>query len=922
MLYLILNLADVDGKLWDVLSRTSPNEPIELFIVLKDQLLLPENLKASPTEKINILKEYHFNSQKDLVELLKASSDVYEVKQFWVVNAIYVKIKRGAFEKLLLNRNDIDKIYYDWDNFHIVRDKGSSNSINAATWNISKIKADSVWILYGYTGNGVIVGHIDTGVDASHPALSGDVLSTYWKDAVNNQPTPYDDNGHGTHTAGTIAGGDGLGPFTNDIGVAPNAKIISCKAFNSSGSGSNSAITTCVQHFTDLKANNGVNVVEVSNSWGGGGGNTWLWNAIWNGWRANNIVPVFSAGNSGPGTGTVGSPGDYPIVIAVGATNSSDQVASFSSRGPAPNTSPYNNTTYWSRSDWNFYKPDIAAPGASVPSAWPGGGYQNQNGTSMATPHVAGVIALMLEKNPTLNYYQIYQIITDFGRVRPTGCGSTWPNNNCGWGRIDAKLAIENTPSNTTPNIVVLSHNLIDANSNGYLDPGESVNLDITIKNNGGADAYNVSASLTTTNPSIITITDNTINFGNVPSNTTKSGSSISDLFSFQISSSAQIGDTATLKITITYYDAGNNSYQTNYNIPITIGSTPLSIVDIDTGTVLLSLPDNGSLGYPNTSQSPGNGFRYPKNAPSALFYASFAFGNSSSYLVDNFYNASSNDNDLKREFGIYDSKLFGGPYYGDEEYILRLSDGNFASPKNIKAYLTAYGKINSPFVFLRYTLKNEGSSALNGAYMAIFADFDLNNYTNDNANTFVCNSGQIKGGAYMSSSDFTGYVGILLVSGNWGSARVANHSPWPYNETFKWGMITGTSGSASGTNADFSVSVSSGPYNLNVGDSAVAVFAFFGSPNQPDCNITSWAEKEYADLTFKFDVKNNVLKLNMPLDDKLNIKIYNLSGRIVFSNTYQLKQGSYEIPLNIPKGIYIISIKGDKITKTSKFVN
>jgi len=231
--------------------------------------------------------------------------------------------------------------------------------------------------------------------------------------------------------------------------------------------------------------------------------------------------------------------------------------------------------------------------------------------------------------------------------------------------------------------------------------------------------------------------------------------------------------------------------------------------------------------------------------------------------------------------------------------------------------------KINSPFVFLRYKLKNEGSSALNGAYMAIFADFDLNNnYNNDNANTFVCNTGQIKGGAYMSSSDFTGYVGVLLVFGNWGSARVANHNPWPYNETFKWGMITGTSGSTSGTNSDFSVSVSSGPYNLNVGDSATAVFAFFGSPNPPDCNITSWAEKEYASLTFKFDIKNNILKLNMPVDDKLNIKIYNLSGRVVFSNTYQLKQGIYEIPLSIPKGIYIISIKGDKITKTSKFVN
>ncbi|MEO0202744.1 MAG: T9SS type A sorting domain-containing protein, partial [candidate division WOR-3 bacterium] len=277
----------------------------------------------------------------------------------------------------------------------------------------------------------------------------------------------------------------------------------------------------------------------------------------------------------------------------------------------------------------------------------------------------------------------------------------------------------------------------------------------------------------------------------------------------------------------------------------------------------------------------------------------------------------------IKRLFGIYSSNLFGGPYYGHEEYILHISDGNFASPRNVKAYLTAYGKINSPFVFLRYKLKNEGNTNLSNVYMAIFSDFDLgNNYSNDNANTLVCNTGQFKGVAYMSSSDFTGYVGIMLVSGTMGHARVINHSPWPYNESFKWGVITGTSGSTSGTNSDFSVSVSSGPYSLNVGDSAIAVFAFFGSNNPPDCNITDWAEREYSDLTFKFNIKDNKLRLIMPIDDNLNIKIYSTSGRIVFSNVYQLKQGNYEIPLNIPRGVYIISIKGDKIIKTSKFVN
>ncbi len=920
MLWLLASV-QIDPKLGEILSKTSPNEPIELFIVLKDQMILPENLKAAPSQKIEMLKSYHFSSQRPLVEYLKSSSDVYDIKQFWVVNAIYVKVKRGAFENLFLNRDDIEVIYYDKDNFHIIGKPKGDNTINAATWNISKIKADSVWILYGYTGSGVIIGNLDTGVDPNHPALQGKILSQYWLDAVNGQPNPYDDNGHGTHTTGTSVGGDGTGPFTNDIGVAPGAKVINCKAFNSQGSGQNSWITNCVQHFTDLRGSQGVPIVAVNNSWGGGGGNTWLWNAIWNGWRANAIVPVFAAGNSGPSSGSVGSPGDYPIVMAVGATNSSDQVASFSSRGPAPSTSPYNNTTYWSRPDWNYYKPDIAAPGVSVPSSVPGGGYQSWDGTSMATPHVTGVIALMYEKNPTLDYYQVYNIITDYGRVRPSGCGSTWPNNNCGWGRIDALLAIQNTPSNTTPNIVVLSYNIQDANNNGYLDPGENANLDITIKNNGGADAYNVVATLSTSS-SIITITDNTINFGNIAPNNTKSGSSINDLFGFQISSSAQIGDTGTLKVTINYADANNNPYQTTYNIQITVGQQPLSIVDIDTGTVLLSLPDNGSLGYPNTSQSPGNGFRYPKNAPSALFYASFGFGNSSSYLVDNFYNQSGEDSDIKNEFGIYSSSLFGGPFYGDEEYILRLNDGNFASPKGVKVSLTAYGKINSPFVFLRYTIKNTSNSALNGVYMAIFSDFDLNTYTNDNANTFECQSGQIKGGAYMNSSDFTGYVGVLLVSGTWGKARVANHSPWPYSESYKWGMITGTSGSTSGTNSDFSVSVSSGPYNLNVNDSATAVFAFFGSNTQPDCNITNWAEKEYADLAFRFSFKDGKLRLSMPVDDNLEIRVYSTSGRLMFSNKYQLKQGKYEIPMKLPKGIYIISFKGEKINKTSKFVN
>ncbi len=438
---------DIDYKLQDVLRNTPPNETIEIFIVLKEQFMLGENYKLLPSEKVSILKNYHFNSQKAIVEHLKASSDVYEIKQFWVVNAVYVKLRRGAFENLLLNRNEISKIYYNNDYFQIIYDFKNEYRISSldATWNIMKIRADSVWIKYGYTGNNVIVGSIDTGVDTSHPALLGKVLSQYWLDAINGFPYPYDDHNHGTHTIGTILGGDGTGLFSPDIGVAPGAKVIACKAFNSSGSSTATSIVDCIQHFTELKANQNVPIRLVSNSWGINGPNDWLWYAIWNGWRANGIVPVFSIGNY-PQFSVIASPGDYPIVIGVGAVDQNDSIWYRSCRGPASSEGLYADQSYWSRPDWNYIKPDIVAPGVGIPSsiANPPNSYANGTGTSMATPHITGTIALMLEKKPDLNYYQIYRVITDYAIVRPEGCLSNdWPNNNCGWGRIDALLAIE-----------------------------------------------------------------------------------------------------------------------------------------------------------------------------------------------------------------------------------------------------------------------------------------------------------------------------------------------------------------------------------------------------------------------------------------------------------------------------------------------
>ncbi|KAH9188517.1 hypothetical protein AeNC1_009505, partial [Aphanomyces euteiches] len=154
-------------------------------------------------------------------------------------------------------------------------------------------------------------------------------------------------------------------------------------------------------------------------------------------WRKAGIIPVFGNANSGPGCGTVLSPGDYNNVIGVGATNSTDGLADFSSRGPGPN---------------NLMKPDVSAPGERIRSAYitSNTSYASLLGTSMATPHVAGAIALLVSARPGITYDEVYAALTKTAETKNListnqTCGglddSKYPNNNYGYGRINVFLA-------------------------------------------------------------------------------------------------------------------------------------------------------------------------------------------------------------------------------------------------------------------------------------------------------------------------------------------------------------------------------------------------------------------------------------------------------------------------------------------------
>ena len=246
---------------------------------------------------------------------------------------------------------------------------------------------------------------------------------------------PYDDNGHGTHTMGTTAGGDGPGPFADDIGVAPGASWIAVKAFTAAGSATAADLHSAYEWLLApcpagvLPGSPGCDPTEapdvINNSWGNNNGASVEFLADITALRAAGILPIFSAGNNGPSPGTVGAPASFAQSFAVGAVSSGDLVASFSSRGPSPLT--------------NETKPDVSAPGVAVRSAIPGSGYAEFNGTSMAAPHVSGAAALMFAADPAIDIDTIEQLLIETA----LDLGPAGPDPDYGHGRIDAFAAVQ-----------------------------------------------------------------------------------------------------------------------------------------------------------------------------------------------------------------------------------------------------------------------------------------------------------------------------------------------------------------------------------------------------------------------------------------------------------------------------------------------
>jgi serine protease AprX len=386
-------------------------------------------------------------------------------RPYWIANMIWVKGDLALVQELA-QRADVAHVFAN-PTIHVaepVEVQPVSDAPQAIEWNVAKIRAPELWTA-GFTGQGVVVGGQDTGYDWDHPALKNKYRgwtgaaanhNYNWHDAIHvqtgpcpaNSPEPCDVFGHGTHTMGTMVGDDGAG---NQIGVAPGAKWIGCRNMNNNGDGTPASYSECFQWFmapTDLNnqfPNPSLAPHVINNSWGcpasEGCTNPDMLRAVVENTRAAGILVAASAGNSGPSCSTVDTPpGIYQAAFTVGSTTNTptDTVSGFSSRGSV--------TVDGS----NRIKPNVSAPGSGVRSAVPGTGYQSMSGTSMASPHVAGAVALVLSAFPQLsgNVFQLESLLQDTAVPRTTteNCGGVpgtqIPNNTYGYGRIDVLNAL------------------------------------------------------------------------------------------------------------------------------------------------------------------------------------------------------------------------------------------------------------------------------------------------------------------------------------------------------------------------------------------------------------------------------------------------------------------------------------------------
>jgi len=417
----------IGPHLQERLQTAAPDEEVAVIIRLDGKVRVHDfkdrDRKKRRAKLIRALKK-HAGLRRGTLRSELDRGRSRRLRELWLINGVAVVVPARRIQRLAAKRW-VSSITLDMT----LAVPGVTYGTGAvAGWNLEAVRAPALWQL-GYTGQGVVVASLDTGVDSLHPDIGTKWRGggNSWFDPYGEHAVPTDTNGHGTQVAGLIVGGDASGQA---IGVAPDAQWIAAKIYNDAGVGELSAIHQALQWALDPDGNPDVDDAPdvVNNSWGlpetVGGCNSEFADDI-AALRAAGIAVVFAGGNSGPNAGTSLSPANSSQNMVTGAVDDSLTVASFSSRGP-------------SACDGGIY-PQVVAPGVSVQTAdLTFGGlfpqsYIQVSGTSFSAAHVAGGLALLKSAMGTATVSEMEAALL----ASAVDTGDLGPDNAYGAGVVD-----------------------------------------------------------------------------------------------------------------------------------------------------------------------------------------------------------------------------------------------------------------------------------------------------------------------------------------------------------------------------------------------------------------------------------------------------------------------------------------------------
>jgi hypothetical protein len=552
----------ISNSLQHKLSNTRSDEQVRINIRFEEQYdssLLQEKLSSLPDPEfrrkyvVNELKSFSMESQKDLINYLSGkqkSNMVSEIRPLWIVNLINCYATKDVIEQIA-KLPGIAKIDYDQEQQVIDPDFYNELTVieadklqekSSIAWHVNHINAPEVW-QQGYTGENIVVAVLDSGVNYNHQDLAGNMWTHpdypyHGYNFIENNNNPMDYFFHGTHVAGIVAGNGTAGTTT---GVAPGTTIMAVKVLSNNGGGTQWGVWAGIQFAVE----HGAHILNLSLGW------SYSWSPDRGAWRTSmvnalnaGVIAAVAAGNEGSinnQPNNVRTPGDCPspwkhpdqsptggssAAVTVGSTMVSDIISGFSSRGPVTwnNISPFND--YPLNPGMGLIAPDVVAPGSDILSLSNSNnaGYFVQNGTSMATPAVAGVMALMLSKNPGLSMVQMNKIIEESAvKLTPT------KSNIYGSGRLDALAAIESTPY---LGVQYYSHFINDSlgNNDGKVNPGEIIHISLEMENKAAVSYNDVVLNISSNSQHLILL-DSMVSLGDFEAEEIKL---IENIFRFQ----------------------------------------------------------------------------------------------------------------------------------------------------------------------------------------------------------------------------------------------------------------------------------------------------------------------------------------------------------------------------------------------------